>query len=87
MRWRFFRSQSCHWFVQGEDVRYLKEIATLVDEGRVRSHLSETVTMAGVRTGYDRIESGRTVGKLAVDVAVARRVEPIEASGETVVPS
>lgn len=85
-RWRF-GSQSCHWFVQGEDVRYLKEIATLVDEGRVRSHLTETVTMEGVRTGYDRIKSGRTVGKLSVDIDAARRFEPTEASDQTVVPS
>ncbi len=81
VRWRF-GSQSCHWFVQGEDVRYLKELATLVDEGRVRSHLTQTVTTAGIRAGYDRIESGRTVGKLAVDVAAARGAEPIEASRE-----
>ncbi len=82
MRWRFFRSQSCHWFVQGEDVRYLEELAALVDEGLVRSHLSETITMADVRAGYDRIESGRTVGKLAVDVAAARGAESIAASNE-----
>lgn len=85
-RWRF-GSQSCHWFVQGEDVRYLKELATLVGEGGVRSHLTETISRADVRAGYDRIESGRTIGKLAVDVAAARRVDPIEASGQTRVPS
>lgn len=67
-RWRF-RSQACHWFVQGEDVRYLEELAVLVDRGLVRSHLSETVTLDGVRAGYDRIESGRSVGKVSVDVA------------------
>jgi NADPH:quinone reductase-like Zn-dependent oxidoreductase len=85
-RWRF-GSQSCHWFVQGEDVRYLEELVTLVDEGGVRSHVTQTVTMADVRAGYDRIESGRTVGKLSVDVAAAPRVAPIEASGRTEVPS
>lgn len=85
-RWRF-GSQSCHWFVQGEDVRYLKELATLVDEGKVRSRLTQTIDTADVRAGYDRIKSGRSVGKLSVDVAVARRVAPIEASGQTIVPS
>ena len=86
VRWRF-GSQSCHWFVQGEDVRHLEELAALVAEGNVRSHLSETVTMADVRAGYDRIESGRTVGKLAVDVAATRGVESIEASTEAGAPS
>lgn len=71
VRWRV-GSQSCHWFVQGEDVRYLEELAALVHQGSVRSHLSETVTMADIRAGYDRIESSRTVGKVAVDVAAAR---------------
>lgn len=86
VRWRF-RSQSCHWFVQGEDVRYLEELAALVDEGLVRSHLSETVTMGDVRAGYDRIESGRTVGKFAVDVAAAHGGESIEASDWVGAPS
>lgn len=86
LRWRI-GSQSCHWFVQGEDARYLQELAALVDMGSVRSHLSETVTMEQVRAGYDRLESGRTVGKLAVDVAVARRVEPIKVIDRPGVPS
>jgi len=81
MRWRF-GSQSCHWFVQGEDARYLVELAALVDEGVVRSHLSEIVTMRNVRAGYDRIESGRTVGKLSIDVASTRDPELTEASKE-----
>lgn len=81
MRWRF-GSRSCHWFVQGEDVRYLEELAALVDDGLVRSRLSETVIMGDVRAGYDRIESGRTVGKLAVDVAAATGVESTGASNE-----
>lgn len=68
IRWRF-GSQSCRWFVQSEDVRYLEELATLVDNGLIRSHLSETVGVGGVRSGYDRIESGRTVGKISVDIA------------------
>ncbi len=78
IRWRF-GSRSCQWFVQGEEVRYLEELAALVDEGLVRSHLSETITMGGIRAGYDRIESGRTVGKLSVDVAAAGRVESTDA--------
>lgn len=83
MRWQF-GSQSCHWFVQGEKGRYLEELAALVDEGLVRSHLSETLVLADVRTGYDRIASGRTIGKLAVDVAAAERGgEPIPATNET----
>ena len=86
VRWRF-GSQSCHWFVQGEDVRYLEELAALVRQGNVRSHLSETVTLADVRAGYDAIASSRTVGKLAVDVAAACGVESIEASTETGAPS
>lgn len=86
MRWRF-RSRSCHWFVQGEDARYLEELAVLVEEGLVRSHLSETVTLDDVRAGYDRIESGRTVGKLAVDVAAAHGGESIQASNAVGVPS
>ena len=86
MRWRF-GSQSCHWFVQGEDVRYLEELAALVDQGLVRSHLSETVAMGDVRAGYDRIESGRTVGKIAVDVAAAHGRETTNAGNEIGVSS
>ena len=86
VRWRF-GSQSCHWFVQGEDVRYLEELAALVDEGSVRSHLSETIAMGDLRAGYDRIESGRTVGKLAVDVAAVRSGESIESSNQVGGPS
>ena len=74
IRWRF-GPRSCHWFVQGEDARYLEEVAELVEDGSVRPHLSEVVAVRDVRAGYDRIESGRTVGKLAVDPAVARDVE------------
>ncbi len=57
-------------------------LAALVDDGLVRSRLSETVITGDVRAGYDRIESGRTVGKLAVDVAAARGVESTRASNE-----
>ncbi len=74
VRWRF-GSQSCNWFVQGEDVRYLEGIAALVDQGLVRSHLSDTLMMGDVRAGYDRIETGRTVGKLAVKIAAAHRTK------------
>jgi len=81
VRWRF-GSQSCHWFVQGEDVRYLEEIASLVDEGLVRSHLSDTLSIGDLRSGYDRIESGHTVGKLAVDVASAPGVASNEPSND-----
>jgi NADPH:quinone reductase-like Zn-dependent oxidoreductase len=86
LRWRF-GSQSCHWFVQGEDVRYLEELAALVAAGLVRSHLSETITMGEVRSGYDRIESGRTVGKIAVEIAAAHRFESTGASREIGVSS
>ena len=65
IRWRF-GSQSCHWFVQGEEVRYLKELAALVEDGSVRPHLSDIITLSDVRAGYDRIESGRAVGKIGV---------------------
>jgi NADPH:quinone reductase-like Zn-dependent oxidoreductase len=82
VRWRF-GSRSCHWFVQGEEARYLKELAALVDDGLVRSHLSETVTMGDVRAGYDRIESGRTVGKVAVDVAAMPDAASFPASSMT----
>jgi len=81
LRWRF-GSQSCHWFVQGEDARYLKEIAALVDEGKVGSHLSETVTLGDVRVGYDRIKSGRAVGKVSVDVTAARGVPSSKANSD-----
>jgi len=74
IRWRF-GSQSCHWFVQGEDARYLEGIAALVDQGLVRTHLSGTLTPQNVRLGYDQIESGRTVGKLAIDITAARHVD------------
>lgn len=67
VRWRF-GSQSCHWFVQGEDSRYLADLAGLVEQGHVRARLSESFTMSDIRSGYDRIESGRAVGKLSVDL-------------------
>ncbi|MGB3827924.1 MAG: NAD(P)-dependent alcohol dehydrogenase [Ornithinimicrobium sp.] len=86
MRWQF-GSQSCHWFVQGEKVRYLEELTALVEEGLVRSHLSETVTLGQMRAGYERIQSGHTVGKLAVDVTAARDVESMEANTEAGSPS
>ncbi|MGB6004882.1 MAG: NAD(P)-dependent alcohol dehydrogenase [Ornithinimicrobium sp.] len=83
MRWQF-GSQSCHWFVQGEDVRYLKELVALVDEGLVRSYLSETLPLADVRTAYDRIAGGRTIGKVALDVeAAAHGGKPIEVNTDT----
>ncbi len=81
MRWQL-GSQSCHWFVQGEDARYLKELAALVNEGKVGSHLSETVDLDHVRAGYDRIKSGRTVGKVSVDVAAALGVPSSKANDE-----
>jgi hypothetical protein len=37
--------------------------------------VSDTVTLADVRAGYDRIESGRTVGKTVVDVGASRDVK------------
>lgn len=68
LRWQL-GSRSCHWFVQRENARYLEELAVLVDDGLLCSHVSRTIAMADVPVAYARIESGRTVGKLAVDVA------------------
>lgn len=86
VRWRF-GSRSCHWFVQRENARYLEELAALVDRGSVRSHLSRTIAMSEVLTGYHRIESGRTVGKIAVDIAAARDVRTTETRNEAGAPS
>ena len=85
-RWRF-GSKSCHWFVQGEEARHLEELAALVTAGSIRSHLSETIPLDGVRAGYDRIESGRTVGKIAVDVATTGRVDAADTQREARVQS
>ncbi|MFW2382565.1 MAG: NAD(P)-dependent alcohol dehydrogenase [Acidimicrobiales bacterium] len=74
VRWRF-GTRSCHWFVQGEDAQHLEGIASLVDQGLVRTHLSDTLSMDNMRAGYARIESGRTVGKLAVNIAAAHGVD------------
>ena len=60
-------------------MRYLEGIAALVDQGLVRSHLSDTLMMGDVRAGYDRIESGRTVGKLAVKIAAVHRMKSTNA--------
>ena len=68
VRWRF-GSQRCRWFVQGEDARFLEGLARLVEDGSVRTHLSATVGLADIRAGYDQIACGRTVGKIAVEVA------------------
>ncbi len=81
VRWRF-GSQSCHWFVQREDSRYLAGLAGLVDEGHVRPHLSETFAVGDVRAGYERIESGRAVGKLSVDLTSATNAELTEMTSE-----
>ncbi|MGH1493432.1 MAG: NAD(P)-dependent alcohol dehydrogenase [Acidimicrobiales bacterium] len=81
IRWRF-GSQSCHWFVQGEDAGYLEKLAALVENGLVRSHLSAAVTMDEVRAGYEKIESGRTVGKLSVAIVAERGVESTESSND-----
>ena len=85
-RWRF-GSKSCHWFVQGEEARHLEELATLVVAGSIRSHLSETISLDDVRAGYDRIESGRTVGKIAVDAATNGRVDAADTQREAGVQS
>jgi len=49
----------------------LKELAALVDEGKVKCHLAETLplTAAGIREGHKMIEKGGVMGKvgLAVD--------------------
>jgi NADPH:quinone reductase-like Zn-dependent oxidoreductase len=86
LRWRF-GSRSCHWFVQGEDVRHLKELAALVNAGLVRTHVSEIIAIDDVRVGYDRIESGRSVGKLVVDTAAVPGVELIDTRDEAEVRS
>lgn len=67
LRWKI-GSQTCHWFVQGEEARYLSELAALVNTELVRPHVSEVLSMRDVRDGLDRIESGRTVGKIAVEI-------------------
>jgi len=73
-RWRF-GSRSCHWFVQGEEVRHLQELAALAETGSIRSHVSDVVALGDVRVGYDRIESGRSVGKLLVDTEATHDVQ------------
>lgn len=68
VRWRL-GSRSCVWFVQGEDARFLTELAELVDAGHVRTVMSKPLNLEDVPTGYRRIQNGRSVGKLSVHIA------------------
>ena len=48
--------------------RILSGIARLVDAGLLRPHISARVALADIAAGHRQIESGRTIGKVAVIV-------------------
>lgn len=60
------------WF--GTDVeshgRMLRELAELVDDGKVKCHLKNTLRLdlKGLREGHELVESGKTIGKNALSV-------------------
>jgi len=60
------------WF--GTDVeshgRMLRDLARLLDEGKVRCHLKNTLRLdlKGLREGHELVEGGKTIGKNALSV-------------------
>ncbi len=51
------------------DTRDLKQIASLVERGIVRPHVSKALPLSRVRTALDMNEEGRSHGKIVLKVA------------------
>ncbi len=49
----------------GEDMKYL---AALLENGKLKSHVSKSFTFDQMADAHDQIETGRTVGKIVVNV-------------------
>ena len=49
----------------GEDMKYL---ATLLENGKLKSHISKSFAFDQMADAHDQIETGRTVGKIVVNV-------------------
>jgi NADPH:quinone reductase len=52
-----------------EQKHLLARVAALVDEGRIRSTVSERIadfSAAGIRRGHELVESGRMTGKVVI---------------------
>lgn len=65
LRWAL-SSRECIVFVANETAERLQRLGELVDAGSLRVHLAAKRPLADVRDAYDRIESQRTPGKLAI---------------------
>jgi len=50
-------------------MNFLNRVASLIDAGKLRTTLTETLTpinASNLRAAYARVESGRMIGKLAL---------------------
>jgi NADPH2:quinone reductase len=52
----------------------LRGIARLADEGRIRPHVSQVLALDALADAHRAIETGRTIGKIAIRVAPGRTV-------------
>jgi len=65
LRWKF-DSRSCHNFVAKETKERLDHLAALAAAGSLRTEISERCDLADIRSAFDRVESQRIRGKLAI---------------------
>ncbi len=55
-------------FLVHPDAKQLKEIAGLIDAGKVKPHVSEIFPLADAAKAHEKSQTGRTVGKIVLDV-------------------
>lgn len=55
-------------FLVHPDARQLTEIAALIDEGKVKPHISETFPLSDAAKAHEKSKTGHTVGKIVLKV-------------------
>jgi NADPH2:quinone reductase len=81
-----YRSITVHYEFMGARVAYgldpahqgdiLAGLARLVDRGLLRPHVSRRLPLADVAEAHRQLETGHTIGKVAIEVSEAGRLQP-----------
>ena len=71
LHWEFMFTRSLYGTADiAQQGKYLSELGALVDEGRIRSTLSENLgplTLPGLRAAHARMDAGASIGKVAFE--------------------
>ena len=70
VHWEFMFTKSMYAYAESSQGNILKQLATLIDAGGVRTTLTKVVTsnIHGIKEAHQLLESGSSIGKIVMEI-------------------